>query len=182
MPSLQVLPIRAVTLAVLAVAVAVIGVVGTTDLWAKYERAQSAATEARGILDDALAEARGRADAVIAAQDETERLREFAAGQANCLRVNPWSALCNNWSAATALASAEASLADLEGDMGLAFARVAVLRIPSDTARADADAAYGAPAGAWVAAMAVSTAVLGIAIVSAHRAGRSERSPDSPDE
>ena len=172
MPRLQALPIRGVTLAVIAVAIAVIGVVGTSQLWAAYDRAASSAAQNRGILDDALTEARSRADAVMAAQDETERLREFAVGHANCLRVNPWSALCNNWSAETDLANAEASLADLEGDMDLAFARVAVVRIPSDAARIDADAAYAAVTGAWVAAMATPTVLLGLAIVIAHRAGR----------
>ena len=110
------------------------------------------------------------ADVVVDAQDETERLREFTAGHADCLRVNPWSPLCNKWSAEANLAAAEATLADLEADMDLAFARAAVVRIPSDAARADADAAFAAAAGVGTAAMAAATATLGLSILTAHRA------------
>jgi hypothetical protein len=170
MPRFMALPLRAVTLAAIAGAVAVIGGVWTIHLWADYREAASAATHSRSILDDALKEARYRADVIIDAQDETERLREFATGHADCLRVNPWSPLCNNWSAESNLAAAEAALADLEADMDLAFARAAVVRIPSDAARADADEAFAAAAGVGTAAMAAATATLGLAILTAHRA------------
>ncbi|WP_434969859.1 hypothetical protein [Microbacterium sp. bgisy207] len=179
MPGRRAAPAASMILAAMAIIAALAGVVTAGSLWSTYQAAESTAAQTRVVLDDALADARGRADAVISAQEDTERLREFAVGQANCLRVNPWSPLCNNWNAQSALATAEASLAGLESEMDVAFERVTGARGPYEAARAGADAAYTSFLGAWVAASVVVTALLGAAIRSTVRGGRAPSSDPS---
>lgn len=142
------------------IVVALAGAAVTWMAWTRYDAAESVATVARADLDAALLEARTIADEVIVLQDEAVVLREFAQGQADCLRLNPWSPLCNNWSAESNLAAAEHQLAALEVQLDAAFARTAEADAPFEAARAEADAAHTA-----LLTTGIGSAILAVGLV-----------------